>query len=345
MEKLQKYRLAALSSLYITLIFFVLILLFSYFPEGDLQIKKAVLFSVVAYVAVFISNYLIIRDFARKKLQKIFETSLFKDDDQIREELTDSNIDQLFEKIDAFVEKKQQEINQLHNRDDFRKEFLGNVSHELKTPLFTAQGYILTLLDGGIADKELKKKYLIRATKSIERLNFIVKDLDMISKLESGMQLDKETFNIVKLITDVFEILEIKAAKKQIVLRLDRSYEVPILVRADRERIEQVLINLISNSINYGKHKGNTIVSIKNCSKGRIRVLVKDDGIGMDTESQKRIFERFYRVDKSRSREQGGSGLGLAIVKHIVEAHGQQISVESTPEKGSVFSFTLDKVL
>ena len=238
------------------------------------------------------------------------------------------------------------EIEKLHSRDDFRKEFLGNVSHELKTPIFTAQGYMLTLLGESMDDEELKQKYLERANKSIERLNAIVKDLDMISKLEmGGTKLDESTFNIVGLVNDVFEILEIKAAKRKITLSFDKIYEYPLYAKGDFEKIQQVLINLITNSINYGKLGGNTIVSISSFDKQKYIIKVKDNGIGIDKKHLPRLFERFYRVDKSRSREHGGSGLGLAIVKHTIEAHDQELFVESQLGKGSTFSFTLKKVV
>jgi two-component system phosphate regulon sensor histidine kinase PhoR len=256
-----------------------------------------------------------------------------------------SDLDDLFFKIEKVLENKINEITRLHNRDDFRKEFLGNVSHELKTPLFTAQGYILTLLEGEISDKKQRQKYLKKAAQNVERLNFIVKDLDMISKLETGMNLKFETFNIVKLINEVFDMLEIKAGKKNITLTFDKQYKYPLFVNADMKRIEQVLINLISNSINYGKIKGTTTLVIKSFQKDKFIIKVKDDGIGIEQKDLPRLFERFYRVDKSRSRKQGGSGLGLSIVKHIVEAHKQQIFVKSKKGSGSEFSFTLNKLM
>ncbi len=260
-----------------------------------------------------------------------------------QEDYTD--LDALFLEIEKVIEKKHKEITKLHNREDFRKEFIGNVSHELKTPLFTAQGYILTLLDDDISDKKLHKQYLNKAAQSIERLDFIIKDLDMISKLESGMDLNYEVFNIIKLINDVFDMLEIKARKKNIQLTFDRIYDFPLFVRADMKRIEQVLINLISNSINYGKTDGTTTVSVRNYLKDQFIIKVKDNGIGIDKKDLPRLFERFYRVDKSRSRKHGGSGLGLSIVKHIVEAHKQQIFVDSVKGSGSTFSFTLRKLV
>jgi two-component system phosphate regulon sensor histidine kinase PhoR len=279
------------------------------------------------------------------QLKRVYESNLFKNEAYLNENLDFVNLEAFIEQIKDFAEHKHKEIDQLHNRDDFRRDFIGDVSHELKTPLFTAQGYLLTVLDDSIEDPVLRKKYLERTNKSIERLNYIVKDLDMISKLESGMKLYQLAFNIVKTIAEVFEILEMKANKKNISLDFYEPYNFPILVRADKEKIEQVLINLISNSINYGKVNGSIIVKIKNQSDSSILISVLDDGVGIDQKHLPRLFERFYRIDKSRSRDQGGSGLGLAIVKHIIEAHDQEIFVDSELGQGSTFSFTLNKVI
>jgi two-component system phosphate regulon sensor histidine kinase PhoR len=256
----------------------------------------------------------------------------------------DPNIEELLTKFKRFEESKIAEIENLHLRDTFRKEFLGNVSHELRTPLFTAQGYILTLLGDTMDDPDLLQKYLNRANKSLERLDAIVKDLDVISRLETGMKLNYSNFNIVSLVNDVFEMLEMNAAKRNITLSFDKLYDAPLLVNADIEKIQQLLINLITNSINYGKLGGKTIVSIRSHSRKKLIIKIADNGIGIDPVHIPRLFERFYRADKSRSREHGGSGLGLAIVKHIVEAHDQELFVESNLGKGSVFGFTLNKL-
>jgi two-component system phosphate regulon sensor histidine kinase PhoR len=211
--------------------------------------------------------------------------------------------------------------------------------------LFTAQGYLLTVLDDSVEDPELRRKYLERTNKSIERLSYIVKDLDMIARLESGMKLEQDDFNIVKTLADVFELFELKAGKKNIRIDFKEPYEFPIMVRADKEKIEQVIINLISNSIKYGRLGGSTLVSIKPHSVHQMIIHFEDDGVGIQKENLSRLFERFYRVDKSRSRNQGGSGLGLAIVKHIIEAHDQEVFVQSQPGQGSTFSFTLNKAV
>jgi two-component system phosphate regulon sensor histidine kinase PhoR len=253
-------------------------------------------------------------------------------------------MDSLSRDVEKFAKNKQAQILSLNLRENYRKEFLGNVSHELKTPLFTVQGYLLTLADGALNDKLIREKYVQRANKGVERLIAIVKDLDLISKLESSdLTLNKKPFNIIALIQEVFELLEMKAKKRDVSLLFDKNYEFPVMVIGDFERIEQVLTNLLVNAIKYGKVGGTTIVSITPYKQSKLLINIADDGEGIKKEHQARLFERFYRVDKSRSREQGGSGLGLAIVKHIIEAHNESIFVKSDYKKGSVFSFTLEK--
>jgi len=266
------------------------------------------------------------------------------DTSNIGEQKITTNMETLTREIERFAQNKKLEIEALKIRENYRKEFIGNVSHELKTPLFTVQGYILTLLDGALKDKRVRKKYLESANKGVERLIYIVKDLDMISKLEAGdLSLSKESFNIAELIQNVFDLLEIKAAKKKIFLTFDKVMETKIMVLADRERIQQVLTNLIDNSIKYGKEGGTTEVSINDLIKNKLIIRVTDNGEGIRENYLTRLFERFYRVDKSGSRQEGGSGLGLSIVKHIIDAHNEKIYVESQFGIGSEFSFTLEK--
>ena len=251
----------------------------------------------------------------------------------------------LTQEIEKFAKDKKVEIDTLKIREEYRKDFLGNVSHELKTPLFTVQGYILTLLDGAMKDKNVRKKYLQRANKGVERLIYIVKDLDLITKLEVGdLHLELSDFDIIELIQSVFDLLEMKALKNNIMLTFDMEYIHPIIVHADRERIQQVVTNLIVNSIKYGHENGTTEISVENLIKNKVIVRVTDNGEGIAKQHIPRLFERFYRVDKSGSRAEGGSGLGLSIVKHIIEAHNEKIYVESVPGVGSEFSFTLEKV-
>lgn len=253
-----------------------------------------------------------------------------------------NNIENLEMEIGGWADDRKDEIDRLQKLEVYRKEFLGNVSHELKTPIFNIQGYVLTLLDGGLEDPSINRNYLERAEKSIDRMITIVDDLEAISQLETGeLQLDPERFDLGILAKDVADAQEMKATAKGIILTVSEDTK-PIFVYADRFRIRQVLVNLIVNSVKYGKEYGETKIRFHEAGDNVI-VEVADNGIGIKSEHLPRLFERFYRVDKSRSREQGGTGLGLAIVKHIIEAHGQTINVMSTEGAGTVFSFTLKK--
>jgi two-component system phosphate regulon sensor histidine kinase PhoR len=241
-------------------------------------------------------------------------------------------------------DEQQQKIDELQKMADYRREFLGNVSHELKTPIFNIQGYILTLLDGGLKDKKINKKFLEKSAKSVDRMIAVVQDLEEISKFESGvMNLNETTFDIKELCREVSDFLEIKAAENNTQIIIKEPENRRIQVVADKTRIKQVLINLVDNAINYGKAEGGRITISFYDFHDNVLIEVSDNGIGISEENLPRIFERFYRVDKSRSREKGGTGLGLAIVKHIIEAHRQSISVRSKPGKGTTFSFTLKK--
>jgi two-component system phosphate regulon sensor histidine kinase PhoR len=250
----------------------------------------------------------------------------------------------LTKQVKKFATDKKLEIETLKVREEYRREFMGNVSHELKTPLFTVQGYLSTLLDGALEDKKVRRKYLERAEKGVERLVYIVEDLDMIAKFEMGeMNLDLSKFDIVELIQNVFDLLEMNADKKNIILMFDRKYNKAIKVFADKDKIQQVLTNLVMNSIKYGKENGTTEVTIEDLVDNKLIVRIRDNGEGIAKQYLSRIFERFFRVDKSGARSEGGSGLGLSIVKHIIEAHGESIYVESEFGKGSEFSFTVEK--
>ena len=277
-------------------------------------------------------------------MKKIYEDVSILDVNDLKKDSVTTDIEQLSNKMQTYAEGKELEIKSLTERDSFRRDFLGNVAHELKTPLFTVQGYILTLLEGGMDDKNIRLKYLERANKGVERLVAVTKDLDMIAKLETdGLKIDKEVFNILEIIQNVFDLIEMKAKKRNIVLKFDRIYEFPIFVIGDIEKTEQVLINLVVNSIKYGKPGGTTIVTADDYDHNKFVIRVIDNGEGIKQQHFPRLFERFYRVDQSRSREQGGSGLGLSIVKHIVEAHQQSVLLKSTFGKGSEFSFTMEK--
>lgn len=252
-------------------------------------------------------------------------------------------LDELEKEVDEWSKERKEEIVQLEKLENYRKEFLGNVSHELKTPIFNIQGYISTLLDGGLEDKTINRDYLQRGMKSVDRMIAIVEDLQTITQLEKGeLEIEEEEFDIVALAKDVIDAQELKAKEKKISLELTNNADQSVRVLADKFRIRQVLVNLVVNSVRYGKENGKTTVKISDAGE-KVIVEVADSGIGIPKEHLNRIFERFYRADKSRSREQGGTGLGLSIVKHILEAHGQTISVMSTEGAGSVFSFTLKK--
>ena len=279
------------------------------------------------------------------RIKKIYDDVSLLESSTFAAQPVTTDMKTLTEEIEKFAQDKRIEIDTLKIREEYRKDFLGNISHELKTPLFTVQGYILTLLDGAMEDKAVRKKYLQRAQKGIERLIYIIRDLDLITKLEVGdLNLDLTDFDIIELIQGVFDLMEMKAAKKSITLAFDMNYEAPIYVRADKDKIQQVLSNLIVNSLKYGHKGGTTEVSVENLIRNKVIVRITDNGEGIPEEHIPRIFERFYRVDKSGSRKEGGSGLGLSIVKHIIEAHGEKIYVESVLDVGSEFSFTLEKV-
>ena len=258
-------------------------------------------------------------------------------------ELTETDLDKVSEDVEVLTAQKEKEIDDLKLMESFRREFLGNVSHELKTPIFNIQGYIHTLLDGALHDETVNEQYLSRTSKSVDRMINIVEDLEMISKIESDrLDLEFTDWDIVSMTQDVFDQVEMKAKKRSVSLKFEKDYP-SIKVNGDRDKIMQVMFNLIVNSIKYGREGGSTEVRFYEMGEN-ILIEVADDGIGISEDNLPRLFERFYRVDKSRSREQGGTGLGLAIVKHIIEAHKQNINVRSTEGVGTTFSFTLRKV-
>ncbi len=301
-------------------------------------------------LAIFLGMYLVVQNllnlFIFEKIHPVYKTiqNLMVSDEELKQNLAGKDlIGEVNSEVVEWADNKSREIDRLKELEDYRKEFLGNVSHELKTPIFNIQGYILTLLDGALEDPTINRKYLERTEKSINRLISIVEDLESISKLESKvLKLDMDRFNLVQLVQEVFDSQEIRARKRGIKLVFDQEYSEPLWVVADKKRIFQALANLMTNSINYGKEGGRTVVSFMDMNENYL-VDVNDNGIGIPKEDIPRIFERFYRVDKSRSRDQGGTGLGLAIVKHIVEAHNQTINVRSSKNEGTSFVFTIKK--
>ncbi len=252
-------------------------------------------------------------------------------------------IEKIYEDVDDWARIKNIEIEKLKANAKFRQEFLGNVGHELKTPIFNIQGYILTLLEGGLEDPDINRLYLERAEKSVERMIQIIKDLEYLGRIEAGeLKLDYQVFDLVHLVEEVFELHDMRAKSANIELKFSRKIDRPIMVNADRVRILEVISNLVVNGIAYGKETGYVAIDLMDMDK-QILVEVADNGIGIKKNVQHRIFERFYRVDKSRSREQGGTGLGLAISKHFIEAHGHTINMRSTKGTGTSFTFMLNK--
>ena len=337
------YRFALRSSLFVAILLTLVV-------AGLLYISGVFVWYIpVAFLFLsFLFSFLIIQSrverFIYRRVKKIYDDVSLLESTSFSSKPITTDMKTLTEEIEKFARDKKVEIDTLKIREEYRRDFLGNVSHELKTPLFTVQGYILTLLDGAIKDKKVSEKYLKRASKGVERLIYIVKDLDMITKLETGdLNLVKESFDIIDVIKNVFELLEMRAAKKEITLTFDMEYLKPIYVLGDAEKIQQVLTNLLVNSIKYGHANGTTEVSVENLIKNKVIVRVTDNGEGIPKQHIPRLFERFYRVDQSGSRKEGGSGLGLSIVKHIIEAHGEKIYVESEVDVGSEFSFTLER--
>jgi two-component system phosphate regulon sensor histidine kinase PhoR len=306
---------------------------------------------MVLFILAFVISYLLffytIEIFIYNKIKLIYKTiynSKTSKDSLPKSGLLSSHvIEEVNREVLDWANDQKEEIEQLKRLEEFRKEFLGNVSHELKTPIFNIQGYIHTLLDGGIDDEHINILYLEKASKSVDRLCTIVDDLESISKFEGGeLILEVRSFDISELAKDVFDSLEMQAKEKNISLILAPGSDRTVLVSADKERIRQVLVNLIVNSIKYARPDSKTQIAFYDMEPN-ILIEVSDSGIGIEEKHLVRLFERFYRVDKSRSREQGGTGLGLSIVKHIIEAHNQTINVRSTIGIGSTFGFTLRK--
>lgn len=341
------YKFAIKSALFISLFAagFVVLMVVLFFGS---KVNNLLLFGIVCLLIIYLFSFIVLQyrveRFIYRRVKKIYDdVSLLESSTFINQPIT-TDMETLTREVKKFATDKKLEIEMLQMREEYRREFLGNVSHELKTPLFTVQGYISTLLDGAMDDKNIRKKYLKRAEKGVERLIYIVEDLDMITKLESGdLNLEFSEFDIVELIQNVFDLLEMKADKKKIALAFENYHIQPILVHGDKDKIQQVVENLIVNSIKYGREGGFTEVAVVNLTKKKVLVRITDNGEGIEKNNITRLFERFYRVDKSGSRTEGGSGLGLAIVKHIIEAHKEKIYVESEFGIGSEFSFTIEK--
>ena len=338
--------LALYSTAIIIAFFSIVYIIFSYFFfEGSL-LPLLLIDSIMAVFTYLLLRY-VYNHFIYDKIRVIYKT-IHRKKLMKGEKLEYLNKPDIIEDVNIEVENwekgHEEEITKFKELEKYRREFIGNVSHELKTPIFNIQGYIQTLLDGGLEDPKINKTFLKRADKSVNRMIAIVDDLETISELESlELKLDFQDFDIVNLAKEVVEFLEMKARKKETRIFFREKYDKPIIVNADIKRIRQVLINLIENSIKYGKEKGgNCKISFFDMDEN-ILIEVSDNGAGIAEKDLPRVFERFYRTDKARSRKQGGTGLGLAIVKHIMEAHNQTVNARSLPGVGTTFGLTVKK--
>jgi len=338
-------------SIYASLVISMVILLLF----GVFSVSKLVNFNfteiIILFLSVFFTCYLVfsyfLKNYIYRKIKLIYKnirsTKITGSENSKSIDLSSNVFQDVGEEVALWAENRNKEIETLKAMETYRRNFLGDISHELKTPIFNIQGYIHTLLEGGLYDEKINKKFLTRAANNVERLHFIVEDLEAISRLETGeMKLDVQTFGTRKLTEEVIEDLEMTAEEMNIELSFKEGADQNFEVRADREKIRRVLMNLVVNSIKYGKIDGHTKIGFYDMDS-YILIEVADNGIGIEKEHLKRVFERFFRADKSRSRKQGGSGLGLSIVKHITEAHKQTINLRSTYGVGSTFGFTLEK--
>lgn len=341
--------IALLSSLIIFSVGTVLVVLTELNHWGQLNWLKYVLASGVFLLLSYSVLIYYLRSYIYRKIKLIYKTihneKLAPGEKERQKKINiNSNVmDEVDQEVAAWAENQQREIDKYKSWAEYRRNFLGDISHELKTPIFNIQGYLESLLDGGLQDESVNLIFLQKAVKNVERLQIIIHDLETISRLESGeMLLEMQSFDIRELAKEVFEEIEIKAAERNITLDLKDGASHPFRVKADREKIRQVLINLVHNSVKYGVPNGRTKIAFYDMDK-HVLIEVADNGIGIPRQHLAHVFDRFYRVDKSRSRAQGGSGLGLSIVKHTIEAHKQTINVRSSPSLGSTFGFTLDK--
>lgn len=316
-------------------------------------VENSLLWGVGAFIVVLGGSYLLIsfvlERFIYRKIKLIYKfiyqtKATKKEEMYYKYILPKKSIDDVREDVEAWAEENKQEMEILKQNEQFRREFLQNLSHEFKTPVFAIQGYVESLLNGGMDNPEINKRFLQKAEKNVERLSNLILDLDEISKLERGeLVLTKTNFVIQDFIREIFESISIKADAMKITFSIKKGCESPLAVFADKEKIRQVIINLLDNSIKYGKTGGHIVVSMYKVDEKKILTEISDDGMGIQEKNLPRIFERFYRTDRGRSRDTTGTGLGLAICKHIIEAHGQTIHVRSTEGVGTTIGFTLEK--
>lgn len=347
MNKLKIPALTLVLSLISAILQTLLVSVIAYKITGGANFSIMLLYFFISFIISFFVIYILYNNVIFDKIDKLYlkvKALQPKEIPNTEFQLDEvDSLERLEDEINKLAEERNKEVEQHRNLDSYRKEFLGNVSHELKTPIFNIQGYVSTLIDGGVDDPAINIEYLKRADKSVDRMIQIIDDLETISQLEVGtLELEREKYDIAQQIKEIIEALEFQASRKNIRLQLAKKYDKPIIVHADKFRIRQVIVNLMTNSIKYGKENGKTLITI-NLFDEQVIVEIKDDGIGIAEKHLSRLFERFYRVDKGRSREQGGTGLGLAIVKHIVEAHNETIDVDSKVNEGTTFTFTIKR--
>lgn len=337
----------------------LIISMFSFVVETAILVlhvpmTEALQYAFMGSLAILIISYLVARHYLQRRLNKL-DTALYhlahKQFEEFQEEhyLKKDELDDIIVSMNKTVLSTEKELQRLNRLENYRKEFIGDISHELKTPIFAIQGFIETLLDGALYDERVNKSFLEKAMRNVNRLNVLTRDLMEISKLETGeLRSDLQAIRIKDIILEVVENLLYKAHNETITLKMI-DFDAKITVMADRNQLRQVLINLIENAIKYNKPNGLVTVGVKIYPKNPSKYLISvtDTGLGIEPRDIPRVTERFYRIDKSRAREKGGSGLGLSIVKHIIEAHNEQLLIESQVNQGSTFSFTLqnaDKV-
>lgn len=345
MKKNSPIKIIALGAFIVFVAVFLCGIICSIFIEL-LSIYEILILAILSSFISFLTFYFIITRYIYRQLKLLFRIirkGKIAARDELKLSMHDNIIKEATTETESWAAERQKEIAKLKEQEAFRREFLGNLAHELKTPVFSIQGYILTLLEGGLEDETVNRKFLERASKATDRMTSILEDLDEITKMEENrFELNSSKFDIVALANEVMEAFEIPSKEKEVKLIFNKKYD-PLFVNADRNRIAQVLTNLISNSISYGKEGGTTTIRFYEIG-GALMTEVSDDGPGIQDHDLPRLFERFFRVEQSRNRNEGGSGLGLAIVKHIIETqHNQTINVRSTPDVGSTFSFTLEK--
>ncbi len=334
-------------SLLLSLFSVFLIIVIFWLKDVDINLWMILLTFVLIFIVAFALIYFTLERFIYYKIKLLYRaTQMFKPNKDISELDLNMNKDilgKVSKDVARWMVDQHKTIDQLEERENFRREFIGNLAHELKTPIFSIQGYILTLLEGGLEDKDINLLFLERASKSVERVTDLLNDLDAISKLESGhFNLEKIRFDLTKLLYEIKNDLDFKAIKKKIEIKINDPIEKEVWVIADRDKIAQVVSNLLNNAISYSK-EGKKIAISNNVLDKKILVEIIDNGVGIKKEDIDRIFERFYRVEKSRTRNKGGTGLGLAIVKHIIDSHNESITVRSNPGEGTTFTFSLNK--